>query len=130
MAKTRPYDQACPIARTLDLIGDRWTLLIIRDLFVGVTRFNQFLESSQGLPPKVLSTRLRKLHDNGIVERRIYSEHPLRAEYHLTDYGRTLFPVIKTIGQWGFDHMFEGEDELRDQVYEVVTTAVPEFAES
>lgn len=129
MAKTRPYDQACPIARTLDIIGDRWTLLIIRDLFVGVTRFNQFLESSQGLPPKVLSTRLRKLQDHGIVERRIYSEHPLRAEYQLTDFGRTLFPVIKAIGLWGFDHMFEGEDELRQKVYEAVTTAVPEFGE-
>lgn len=129
MAKTKPYDQACPIARTLDIIGDRWTLLIIRDLFVGVTRFNQFLESSQGLPPKVLSTRLKKLQDNGVIERRIYSEHPLRAEYHLTDYGRTLFPVIKAIGTWGFEHMFEGEEELRDHVYEIVTTAVPELAE-
>lgn len=129
MAKTRPYDQACPIARTLDIIGDRWTLLIIRDLFVGVTRFNQFLESSAGLPPKVLSSRLKKLQETGIVERRVYNEHPLRADYHLTEFGRTLFPVIKAIGQWGFDHMFEGEDALRDRIYGIVTTAVPELAE-
>lgn len=130
MAKTKPYNQACPIARTLDIIGDRWTLLIIRDLFVGVTRFNQFLESSQGLPPKVLSTRLKKLRENGLIERRIYSEHPLRAEYQLTELGRSLFPVVKAIGQWGFDNMFEGEEELREQVYQIVTTAVPEFDES
>lgn len=130
MAKTKPYNQACPIARTLDIIGDRWTLLIIRDLFVGVTRFNQFLESSQGLPPKVLSTRLKKLLEAGLIERHVYSEHPLRAEYQLTNLGRTLFPVVKAIGQWGFEHMFEGEEELRDQVYQIVTTAVPEFAES
>jgi DNA-binding HxlR family transcriptional regulator len=129
MAKTRPYDQACPIARTLDIIGDRWTLLIIRDLFLGLTRFNQFLESSEGLPPKVLSSRLKKLQEKGIIERRIYSEHPLRAEYRLTDFGRTLFPVIKAIGQWGFEHMFEGEEELRNRVYGVVTSAVPELAE-
>lgn len=130
MVKTRPYDQACPIARTLDIIGDRWTLLIVRDLFLGLTRFNQFLESSEGLPPKVLSARLKKLHENGLIERRIYSEHPLRAEYRLTDLGRSLFPVIKSIGQWGFEHMFKGEEELRDRVFEIVTAAVPEIAES
>jgi DNA-binding HxlR family transcriptional regulator len=130
MVKTRPYDQTCPIARTLDIIGDRWTLLIIRDLFLGLTRFNQFLESSQGLPPKVLSTRLKKLQESGLIERRIYSEHPLRAEYQLTDLGRSLFPVVKAIGQWGFDHMFEGEEELRERVYEMVASAVPELAES
>lgn len=129
MAKTRPYEQNCPVARTLDVIGDRWTLLIVRDLFMGLTRFNQFLESSEGMPPKILSSRLKKLQEHGLIERRIYSEHPLRAEYQLTDFGRTLFPVVKAIGAWGFEHMFEGEEDLRDRVYEAVTTAVPEFAE-
>lgn len=129
MAKIRPYEQNCPVARTLDLIGDRWTLLIIRDLFLGLTRFNQFIESSNGLPPKVLSSRLKKLQQHGLVERRIYNEHPLRAEYHLTEKGRSLLPIVKAIGQWGFDHMFEGEDKLRDHVYEIVTAAIPELAE-
>lgn len=129
MAKTRPYDQDCPIARTLDVLGDRWTLLIIRDMFMGMTRFNQFLESSSGMPPKILSNRLKKLVDSGLVERRVYSEHPLRAEYHLSDKGLTLFPVIKAIGRWGFEHMFDGEEELRDRVEEIVVSVVPEFAE-
>lgn len=130
MAKIRPYEQNCPIARTLDVIGDRWTLLIVRDMFLGLRRFNQFLESSSGMPPKVLSSRLKKLMDNGLVERAIYSEHPLRADYHLTEKGRSLFPVIKAIGQWGFDNMFEGEDELRDRVYKFVTGKVPELADA
>lgn len=129
MARTRPYQQNCPVARTLDIIGDRWTLLIIRDLFLGKTRFNQFLESSSGMPPKVLSSRLKKLQEHHLIDRQVYNEHPLRAEYRLTDLGRTLFPVVKAIGQWGFEHMFESEEDLRDQVYEAVTTAVPEFAE-
>lgn len=130
MARMQPYSQNCPVARTLDVIGDRWTLLIVRDMFMGKTRFGEFLASSKGLPPKVLSTRLKKLMEHGLVERNIYSEHPLRAEYRLTERGRSLLPIIKAIGQWGFDNMFEGEDELRDHVYEIVTTAIPELADS
>lgn len=112
----RAYDQACPIARTLDIVGDRWTLLIVRDLFMGKTRFNQFLESSSGLPPKLLSDRLKKLVDYGLVERSVYSQHPLRAEYHLTERGRTLLPVIEEISRWGFDNCFAGEARLAEEV--------------
>jgi len=127
MAKIRPYNQDCPIARTLDIVGDRWTLLIVRDLFIGHTRFNEFLKSSPGIPPKILSGRLKKLQEHGIIERRVYSEHPLRAEYTLTETGRSLRPVLHTIGEWGFEHLFEGEDELRDQVREVAAAQAPEF---
>lgn len=101
----RSYDQLCPVARTLDIVGDRWTLLIIRDLFFGVTRFTDFLERSPGLPTKVLSDRLKKLEEHGLVRREVYSEHPLRAEYHLTEEGRTLRPVLEAIAQWGMEHL-------------------------
>jgi len=74
----RKYEQSCPIARTLDVIGDRWTLLIVRDLMMGLTKFRD-LRDSGGIPPKVLSARLKMLMDEGIVERSVYSEHPLRA---------------------------------------------------
>ncbi len=127
MAKRRPYDQSCPIARTLDIVGDRWTLLILRDLFVGQTRFNELLDSSPGMPPKVLSDRLKKLQEHGFIERRVYSEHPLRAEYHLTETGLSFRPVLHAIGEWGFEHLFEGEEKLRDQVREVVAERLPEF---
>jgi DNA-binding HxlR family transcriptional regulator len=112
----RLYAQPCPIARTLDILGDRWTLLIVRDLFMGNTRFNQFLESSAGLPPKVLSDRLKKLEEHGLVERAVYSEHPLRAEYHLTDKGRTLGSVLQAMLRWGLQHCYDDDPKLREKI--------------
>ncbi|HYM15649.1 MAG TPA: helix-turn-helix domain-containing protein [Dehalococcoidia bacterium] len=106
----RSYDQQCPIARVLDLVGDRWTLLIIRDLFLGRTKFKEFLERSPGMPTRMLSERLKGLEGHGIVERTIYSTHPLRAEYHLTDLGRSLRPVIEAIVAWGIEHTFEPDE--------------------
>lgn len=123
----KPYDQACPIARTLDIIGDRWTMLVIRDLFFGRRRFSEFLRASPGLPPKLLSERLKRLEDRGLIERSVYSEHPLRAEYHLTEKGRSLFPVLTAIGDWGFANMFEGEPELARSVEQFVKSQLPEL---
>ena len=102
----RSYGQrSCPVARTLDLIGERWTLLILRDLFLkGARRFQDFQESMDGLAPNILSARLKDLEENGLVVRRLYSEHPPRLEYHLSDKGRTLGPVLKTLKQWGEQH--------------------------
>ena len=128
MAKTGPYNQLCPVARTLDLIGDRWTLLIIRDLFLGKTRFAQFRKSTPAPPPKLLSDRLLRLEQHGLVERVVYSEHPLRAEYHLTPKGRTLHGVLREIVFWGLDHMFTpAEASMRSTVEEYVASRVPEW---
>ena len=104
MAKS--YGQkSCPVARTLDLIGERWTLLILRDLFLkGPRRFQDFQESLDGLAPGILSARLKDLEGSGVVTRRIYSEHPPRLEYQLTEKGRTLGPVLKALKQWGEQH--------------------------
>ena len=121
MAKS--YNQTCPIARTLDIIGDRWTLLIVRDLFMGKTRYKEFMASSQGLPSKLLSDRLKKLEHHNLVERVVYSQHPLRAEYRLTDEGRSLAPVIEEIVRWGLDHCFEDDPEARAEVVERLSTA-------
>ncbi len=123
---TKPYNQVCPIARTLDIVGDRWTMLIVRDLFMGRTRFNQIVETSPGLPSKLLSGRLRKLEEHGLIERVVYSQHPLRAEYHLTEEGRSLAPVLDAIARWGLDHCFEDEPEARAAVVErIAATAEP-----
>lgn len=122
----RTYAQDCPVARTLDVIGDRWTLLILRDMFMGVSRFTELLERSSGLPPRVLSSRLRALKDQGLVDRRIYSLHPLRAEYLLTEKGRSLLPVILAMGRWGFEHGFEGQAELKKAVAGGIYTRFPE----
>ena len=124
---SKPYDQTCPIARTLDIIGDRWTLLIVRDLFMGKTRFNEFLASSPGLPSKLLSDRLKKLEQHDLVERVVYIQHPLRAEYHLTDQGRSLAPVIEEIVRWGLDNCFEGEPKARAAVIERIGSGLPAY---
>jgi DNA-binding HxlR family transcriptional regulator len=91
----------CPVACTLDLIGDRWTLLIVRDLFQQKHRFSQFLESGEGIKTNILAERLKRLEAAGLVERIRYQEHPPRYEYHLTRAGRSLSPVLKTIYSWG-----------------------------
>lgn len=121
----RKYEQPCPIARALDVIGDRWTLLIVRDLMMGRTKFRD-LRDSGGMPPKVLSARLKMLMDAGMIERKVYSEHPLRAEYALTDKGRDLVPVLLEIGKWGLDYMFPGEARLRNQVATAIYDSIPE----
>ena len=107
----KPYDQDCPVARTLDIIGDRWTLLVIRDLFFGKTRFQQFLAASPGLPPKLLSDRLKKLELHNLIERAVYRQHPLRAEYRLTDKGLSLGPLLKAVAQWGLENCFQDQPE-------------------
>jgi DNA-binding HxlR family transcriptional regulator len=127
MARTAPYAQDCPIARTLDLIGDRWTLLIIRDLFLGRSRFNEFRQSTPRISPKLLSQRLKRLEDEGIVERAVLEGYPPRAEYRLTPKGRSLFPVLFAIGTWGFDHLFADEPELRTEIDEFLRSQVPEY---
>src|SRR5579859_108059 len=97
----RRYDQDCPIALSLDVIGERWTLLLIRDLLrEGPRRFQDFLASQPGLAPTVLSARLKVLEQHGLVTRRTYSAHPPRDEYVLTDKGRGLIPVISALRHW------------------------------
>jgi len=100
MRVTSLEDWDCSIARTLDVVGEWWTLLILRDAFRGTHRFDDF-HSSLGVARSVLTARLQKLTEHGVLERRAYSEHPPRYEYHLTDKGRDLFPVIATLLHWG-----------------------------
>ena len=99
------YDMRCPIARTLDIVGERWTILILRDLVTGGPRkFQDFERSLSGISPNTLSSRLKRLEDTGIVERRFYEQHPPRAEYVLTEKGKELGPVLRTLFDWGQRH--------------------------
>ena len=99
----RTYQQkGCPVARTLDVIGERWAVLILRDLFLhGPRRFQDFQESLSAVAPNTLSARLKDLEGHGLIARRLYSEHPPRLEYHLTDKGKSLGPVLKALREWG-----------------------------
>src|SRR6266581_9712898 len=99
------YGLDCPLARALDIIGERWAVLILRDLFLeGARKFQDFEDSLTGISPNTLSARLKRLEDGGIIERRFYEEHPPRAEYVLTAKGRELGPVMKALRAWGERH--------------------------
>jgi|SRR5579859_3604477 len=104
MAKTYEL-QECPVARTLDLIGERWTILLLRDLLLqGPRRFQDFQQSLPGVAPNTLSARLKALEDNGLVRRQMYNDRPPRLEYVLTDKGKSLGPVMKALRDWGKKH--------------------------
>jgi DNA-binding HxlR family transcriptional regulator len=107
------YGRRCPVARTLEIIGERWTILILRDLMLrGPRKFQDLLVSLTGISPNTLSARLKTLEDNGIVERRFYEDHPPRAEYVLTEKGRDLRPVLRTLRDWGEKHTkFSSSDQ-------------------
>lgn len=92
----------CPVARAATIVGSRWTALILRDLLLNDScRYQELLESIDGIASNTLSERLKMLETNGIVERRFYEQHPPRAEYFLTEKGKKLGPIIRAMREWG-----------------------------
>ncbi len=106
MLKRDYRDQNCSIARALEVVGERWTLLIVRDAFLGLSRFDQFQESL-GIARNVLTDRLNRLVDEGILERIRYSERPERYEYRLTEKGLELRLALSGLRQWGDTYLSE-----------------------
>ena len=103
----------CPIARSLAVIGDRWTILILRDLVrFGPRKFQDLERSLSGISPNTLSLRLKRLEEAGVVQRRFYEQHPPRAEYALTDVGNELRPVLRALFEWGQRHTKYRADHL------------------
>jgi len=101
MARRRSFEEMnCSIARALDVLGEWWTLLVVREAFRGVRRFDGFVERL-GIAPNILSARLRRLVDHGVLEERAYQDRPPRVEYRLTPKGRDLYPVIVALLGWG-----------------------------
>lgn len=98
---SKAYGLPCPVAKTLDIIGERWTLLVVRDLLSRGSRKFQDLQASLRVAPGILSERLKVLEDEGIIERTFYSTHPPRAEYRLTSKGRDLKTVVGALAIWG-----------------------------
>src|SRR6059058_1752421 len=103
-ASPRPAPRECSVAAALDVIGEKWSLLVIRELFLGVRRFNDIAVNT-GAPRDILTARLRRLEELGVVARREYSQRPPRHEYILTDAGKDLRPVLLALKQWGDDHV-------------------------
>jgi DNA-binding HxlR family transcriptional regulator len=103
MASASDFNEHCTIARTLEVVGERWTLLILRQAFYGVKRFDQ-LQASLGIARNILAKRLQTLVGAGILERHRYQERPARYEYRLTEKGRDLYPVVLALRKWGDKH--------------------------
>lgn len=92
----------CPVARALNIVGDRWSLLIIRNLFrLGAQRFQDLEDGIPGITPNTLSARLKSLTANGVIARRLYEQHPPRGEYYLTEKGKALGPALRALYKWG-----------------------------
>jgi DNA-binding HxlR family transcriptional regulator len=103
MLKRDYEEQTCSVARSLEVVGERWTLLILRSVFLGVRRFDD-LHHELGITRSVLATRLRGLVDAGVLERVVYHERPTRYEYRATSKGRELWPVVVHLVRWGDAH--------------------------
>ena len=111
--RKRMNTASCPVARALDVIGERWSLLIVRDAFDGVTRFSDFQESL-GVARNILATRLKALVEEGVLELQPASDGTTYKQYILTPKGQALFPVVVGLRQWGEGHLFRpGEHHSR-----------------
>lgn len=119
MAKMRktpaspPIEQGtlCPIARAQDIVGDRWTVLVLRELFLGTRRFEEIQAQSRATP-QMLTTRLKKLEADGMIERRLYNDRPPRHEYHLTEMGQAFYPVFLALRAWGETWCKSADEEV------------------
>ena len=99
--KIRDMRSPCPIANTLDIFGDKWTLLVIRDLFAGKCTYSEFQSSPEHMPTNILANRLKRLVESGIVAKTPYQQNPVRYAYELTEAGRSLAPVLEAMIKWG-----------------------------
>jgi DNA-binding HxlR family transcriptional regulator len=120
----------CPINLSLELLGDRWTLLIIRDMvFAGKRHFREFLQSDEGISSRTLAERLQTLVDEGILTRSDDPTHGLKAIYRLTDAGIDLLPVLATLGAWGSKHR-RADDKLARVADELAAGGEPALRET
>ena len=102
------FDQSCPICMTAEIICSKWTLLLVRELSEGCSRFCELERSLTGISPRTLSLRLRALEEEGVVERHTFAEVPPRVEYQLTEKGRDLLPIIESMRAYGERWLAEG----------------------
>jgi DNA-binding HxlR family transcriptional regulator len=101
----KKFRSGCPIATTLDLLGDRWTLVIVRDLLTGKSRFGDFLKSPERIPTNILTDRLERLETFGLIEKASYQDNPVRFDYSLSEKGADLLPVLQAVCVWANQHL-------------------------
>jgi len=107
----------CPITNTLDILGDKWILILIRDLFLGKRTYGEFQASSEGIPTNILAERLKRLLENNIIDKQAYQQKPVRYAYTLTKKGKALAPVVKEITKWGLKHIPSTKAVLAEEYY-------------
>jgi DNA-binding HxlR family transcriptional regulator len=104
-AKSSARRSPCPVAGALDLLGDKWTLLVVRDLFAGLKRYGEFAGAMEKIPTNLLADRLRRLETAGLITSSAYQDNPARYEYTLTPAGKELRPVMQALVNWGRRHL-------------------------
>ena len=126
----KSYNHPCTIARALDILGDRWTLLILRDLMSGLHRYTEIQESCQGMSPNVLSDRLKRLQEDGLIERHHRKGLPPQVEYTLTEKGWAVRPVLQSLIDWAKQHVgsLDPEDRETGASTDFVVRVIPTFA--
>lgn len=117
MRRTRFDEAECPIARTVDLIGDWWTPIVMREAFLGRRRFEDF-QQALSLSRGVLAQRLSRLVDEGMLEKRLYQDRPPRSEYVLTEKGREFYPVLAAMWRWGSDWLWKDGERLELELFD------------
>ena len=104
-AKAIRQRSSCPVSSSLDILGDKWTLLLVRDLLIGLSRFGDFQMSPEKMPTNILAERLKRLEQVGVINKTAYQLHPVRYHYSLTEKGLALKPVLKAMMDWGSEHL-------------------------
>jgi len=106
MASDNSFERShCPVANVLDVFGDKWSLLIVRDLILGKIRYGEFAQSPEGIPSNILANRLKRLESAGVVAKTAYCDKPVRYQYELTEKGRDLVPVLEAMVEWAGKHV-------------------------
>lgn len=118
MSKSDLAAKTCTLARAVEIVGDGWTLMILREMFLGIRRFDDF-QRQTGASPALISGRLRKMEEAGLIRREAYSAHPPRFEYRLTDMGKALWPAIIALKTWG-DEWVDGPVDGRATPVEII----------
>ena len=101
---TEEHRSGCPINLSLEVLGDKWSLLVVRDVMRGKKRYAEFLASPEGIPTNILADRLKRLAAKGVIRSHRYSQHPPRVEYELTSKGEDLRPIMRAMVEWGVRH--------------------------
>lgn len=106
LPKTTAKRSPCPVATALDVVGDKWSLLIVRDIGIfGYHRNKDFQDRREGIPTNILASRLKSLHESGLLRKELYQSNPPRYEYHLTEAGEGLLPVVREMARWSVENV-------------------------